>query len=148
MKPTRIVVTRGATIESPDGKTWSKAEYALEFEVETPTEAQVAKAEAEATIATWLAAFTMATTGPDREPARAPQGAEDLVAEALIRATAMDGKAGRWLWSRDEPDLKAALLASGRKMSADIDGKTWNVKLGDSREEKDAFVSFWPASNR
>lgn len=144
MKPTRVVVTRGLTVTSPDGKAWSKAEYSLEFEVENPTEAQVAKVEAEATVAAWLAAFTMAATGPAGEPGRPPQDADALAAEALIRATPMEGKPGRWLWSKNEPELKAALLGSSGKMSMDIDGKTWDVKLGDGRDERDAFISFWP----
>jgi len=137
-------VTRGATLTSPDGKAWSKAEYTLEMALEDPSEIQVAKAEAEATLASWLAAFTLAATGPPGEPARPPQGADALAAEALIRATSMDGKAGRWLWSKNEPKLKAALLGSDGKLSMDIDGKPWDVKRGDGRDERDAFISFWP----
>ena len=146
MRPTRIVVTRGATITSPDGKSWSKAEYTFEMEVEAPSEIQVAKAEAEATVSAWLAAFTMTATGPAGEPAQAPMAVDAFVVDAFRQATQMKDKPGRWMWSRNAPELKRALLASGGKATATIDGVAYDVKLGDSREEKNAFLSFWPQS--
>lgn len=148
MKPTRIAVTRGATVAGSDGRTQSKVEYTIEMALEDPGEIQVVKAEVEAIVNTWLAAFTMASSQGPAPKTAASTGVEDLVAEALIRATVMEGKVGRWLWSRDTLELKAALLDAGRKLIVEVDGKTWDVKLGDGQNEKDAFVSFWPRTSR
>ena len=146
MKPTKIVVTKGATTTGPEGKTWAKCEYSIEFEVETPTEAQVAKAEAEATIDAWLAAFTMAPpSGPGPEAAPSAD-INALAAAAFDQTTAMKDKPGRWMWSRRALELKGALLARGGKATVIIDGVTYDLKLGDSRDEANAFLSFWPRS--
>lgn len=69
---------------------------------------------------------------------------EKVAKEALAKATPMKNKPGLWLWSRDSPALKDALLKSKRRLTLTIEGKNYNVRLGDGREEKDAFISFWP----
>jgi len=74
--------------------------------------------------------------------------AEKTVKEALSRAKPMREKAGFWMWSRDAPDLKNLLLANNRRLAVSVDGKGYNISIGDSREEKDAFISFWPKSTQ
>lgn len=69
---------------------------------------------------------------------------EKAAKEALAKATSMKNKPGLWLWSRDSPALKDALLKSNRRLTVTIEGKGYDVRLGDGREKKDAFISFWP----
>jgi len=72
-------------------------------------------------------------------------GLETLAQEAFSKATQMKDKLGRWLWSRDAPELKAVLLKAEKKtLNVTIDGKAYTMKLGSSQEEPDAFLSFWP----
>jgi len=148
VKLTRIVVTKGATITEPDGKTWSKFEYSLELALEAPNELDIAKAEAEATINAWLAANTTVAPPATTRPEPGPKDINALVANALSRATPMKDKPGSWCWSSKEPELKNALLSQDGKATVAIGGKRYDVKLGDGEEEKDAFISFWPRTGR
>jgi len=69
---------------------------------------------------------------------------EEAAKEALTKATPMKNKPGLWLWSRDSPALKDALLKNNRRLTVTVEGKSYNVRLGDGREEKNAFISFRP----
>ena len=69
----------------------------------------------------------------------------ELAKTAFTKAQPMRAKNGFWMWSRDAPKLKELLLkANGKKLDATIGTDHYTVKLGDSREEPDAFLSFWP----
>lgn len=63
---------------------------------------------------------------------------------AQERAMETEEKPGKWLCSRDEPAVTAALLKHGGFSTVFIDRKAWNIKLGSSQEGEDTIISFWP----
>jgi len=148
LKPTRIVVSRGVSVNQETGEVWSRAEYTVEVDLEGSVDLDGARRSLSGLIQSWLEAETMSQAKPvgGAQPSQRDVGV--LVAEALRKAQAMKDKPGKWAWSRDHPGLKAALLDQEGKLRLNVDGVVYDVKLGDSKEERDAFISFWPRSGR
>lgn|GEM_PF-2228748 len=135
MKPTRIVVSGGVSVNRETDKTWMKVEYEVEMALEGPGELEVAKAELTALIRGWLEAealmMPMLATAP---AAPAMDGLESLPWKTYrTREPCKPDEAG-WIFSNTKgTERLLEALKDGKGAPVPVGG--WVYRLSGDQEQ-------------